>query len=95
MATNNKGANWPEEKLNFFETHNIRSVRPVRLSQARLDRKVEFFEKYNIPYWLEQTRGRTTIYAAGTHGTWMNKSAAFKASELQFIKKTHVMYFNK
>ncbi len=85
--------NWPDEKIEFFENHNIRAVRPVRIAQSRLDRKVAFFEKHNIHYWLEQTRGRNTVYAAGPWGTWMNKDKAFEPSELQFIKKVkqHVL----
>lgn len=84
---------WPQEKVDFFEKHNIRPVRPMRVPRKLIEKKVKFYEKYGIAYWFENTNERETIYAAGTWGTHMNKESSFKASELQFIKevKEHII----
>jgi hypothetical protein len=78
---------WPQQKLDFFEKHDIRPVRPMRVPYKQLEKKVAFYIKHKIPYWLEVTTNRTTIFASGNWGTHMNKESSFKPNELQFIKK--------
>lgn len=87
MAKDLQARNWPQAKIDFFEKFMIKPVRPMRIPRKLIEKKVAFYIKHKIPYWLENTNERTTVYASGNWGAHMNKESTFKANELQFIKK--------
>lgn len=57
-----------------------------RISLKDLEKKLQFFLKYKIPYRLELTNERRVVHAQGRWGSWMNRESSFKPSELSFIK---------